>query len=410
MAEPDSLDFVGADGSDDPEQAMRDARQRFIAAFPKRADSIGLLLNMVLTLGPKGPVRPLREVVHRTAGLAGTLGFPHVSDFALELEELLDQADHQLLDAAAVNDAFDSLREAFTEDLAAAPTWAIGARKATGSRRIMLVEDDEDQREVVSIHLRSAGYTVVPVEQGGAVIEAAREHRPDLILLDANLPGLDGYAVCRLLKADPRLARTPVIFTTVRAKADDKAVGLLLGADEYLTKPLDLHELVLRISLLLERADTRVTRDMLPVAASGDSTDLDYESFVAVAREHISRSAAVVALIEAPEPWLAQTYAALRGDLRRRDLVTTYDASHLVLLMAGMPADRAGERIAEALASVGQGTPVAVAGLAFNAGPGAASYEMLLIQADEAVAAAKRQGHTVAFAHAPAQAPVRPRS
>ena len=64
---------------DDPEAAMRDARQRFIAAFPKRSDSIGLMLSVVATLGARGPIGPLRQIVHRTAGLAGTLGFPGVS-------------------------------------------------------------------------------------------------------------------------------------------------------------------------------------------------------------------------------------------------------------------------------------------------------------------------------------------
>jgi CheY-like chemotaxis protein len=395
MAEPESIDLSDADRSDDPEQAMRDARQRFIAAFPKRADSVGLLLNMVLTLGPKGPVRPLREIVHRTAGLAGTLGFPRVSEFALELEQMLDQADEHIVDSAAANGIFDALREAFAEDLAAPPTWALSGRKVASSRRIMIVEDDEDQREVVSIHLRAAGFTVLPIEQGNRVLAAAQELRPDLILLDANLPGIDGYAVCRLLKADSRLARTPVIFTTVRAKADDKAVGLLLGADEYLTKPLDLNELVMRISILLDRTQAQAAwnAEALP-SSSGDATDLDYESFVAVAREHLGRSAAVVALVEFPEASLAGGYSALRGDLRRRDLVACYDACHLVLLMAGMPLERASERIAEAVSSLG--LPDAHAGLAFSPGPGAVSYETLLRQADAAVAAAKAQGRAVA--------------
>ncbi len=390
MAESEIIDLSDSDRSDDPEQAMRDARQRFIAAFPKRADSLGLLLNMVLTLGPKGPVRPLREIVHRTAGLAGTLGFPRVSACAIELEALVAHADEHPPDGAAANGVFDALRDAFTEDLATPPVWALGGRTVPGNRRIMVVEDDEDQREVVSIQLRAAGFTVLPVEDGSRVIDAALALYPDLILLDANLPGLDGYAVCRMLKADPRLARTPVVFTTVRAKADDKAVGLLLGADEYLTKPLDLNELVLRITILLDRARAQAAWDAEVRPSSDDEPNLDYETFVAVAREHLTRSAAVIALVEVPEAHRAQAYSALRGDLRRRDLVACYDASHLVLLMAGMPLDRASGRIAEAVAPLASGQ--AHVGLAFNPGPGAASYETLLIQADDAAAAAKRQG------------------
>jgi CheY-like chemotaxis protein len=285
MSTNDSINLSDGDMVDDPESAMRDARQRFIAAFPKRADSVGLLLNMVATLGPKGPVRPLREIVHRTAGLAGTLGFPTVSVRARELEELLDHADQQVLDGSRVNQVFDALRDGFTEDLSTPPAWAVTVPVSSQPRRIMVVEDDEDQREVVTICLKAAGFVVLPIAEGDKVLQAARRLRPDLILLDANLPGQDGYSVCRELKMDPELSRTPVIFTTVRAKVDDKAVGLLLGADEYLTKPLDMSEVALRISILLDRKSQRELP--APQAWSGgiaDAADLDYESFVVVAR------------------------------------------------------------------------------------------------------------------------------
>ena len=80
---------------DDPDAAIRDARQRFLASFPKRSDSIGLLLNTVATLGARGPVAPLRHTVHRLTGLAGMLGFPTVSDRARDLEELLGGNRHR---------------------------------------------------------------------------------------------------------------------------------------------------------------------------------------------------------------------------------------------------------------------------------------------------------------------------
>jgi two-component system response regulator TctD len=84
-------------------------------------------------------------------------------------------------------------------------------------------------------------------------VETAPEKRPDLILLDANLPGMDGYSVCRLLKGDAGLASTPVLFITTRSSLDDRAVGLTLGADDYLVKPVDMSELMLRIQVLLAR-------------------------------------------------------------------------------------------------------------------------------------------------------------
>lgn len=389
---------AGTHAHDDPEAAMRDARQRFIAAFPKRADSIGFLLNLVLTVGPKGPVGPLVEIVHRTAGLAGTLGFPSVSVHARTLEELLDGADRQVIDAGQANAVFDALRDGFSEDLAAPPAWASTGPPAARPRRILVVEDDEDQREVVSIQLRASGYDVVPVAAGDVAVDAARESRPDLILLDANLPGLDGFSVCRLLKADPDLSATPVIFTTVRAKVDDKAVGLLLGADEYLTKPLDLSELVIRISVLLDRQAARAVA--APFVVKPDlPAELDYESFVVVAREQLAAAAGVLALVRVPEPMLMESFNALRGDLRRRDVVACFDPAHLVVLLENMPPAKAKERLTEIVTALGVGSPPRFRiGLAHNAGPGAKTFEGLLAEADQAVAAAFHRGVITAIA------------
>jgi two-component system response regulator TctD len=103
------------------------------------------------------------------------------------------------------------------------------------------------------INLASAGYDPVEVSQGDLALLTARAERPDLILLDANLPGMDGYTVCRLLKSDAALATTPVLFITTRSSLDDRAVGLTLGADDYLIKPVDMSELMLRIQVLLAR-------------------------------------------------------------------------------------------------------------------------------------------------------------
>jgi CheY-like chemotaxis protein len=238
---------------DDPEAAIRDARQRFLASFPKRSDSIGLLLATVATVGARGPVLPLRHAVHRMCGLAGMLGFPTVSARARDLEQLLDGLDSGTFDASRANLAFEDLEQAFTDDLARPPDWAGPSVLAPGSGRIMVVEDDEDQREVVCINLTAAGYEPVPVAAGDVAVEIARAERPDLILLDANLPGVDGYTICRLLKSDAVLASTPVLFITTRSSLDDRAVGLTLGADDYLVKPVDMSELMLRIQVLLAR-------------------------------------------------------------------------------------------------------------------------------------------------------------
>jgi CheY-like chemotaxis protein len=196
------------------------------------------------------------------AGLAGMLGFPTVTARARELELLLDGLDNGTFDVSRANLVFEALERGFTDDLGTVSGWVNPGDLQRGSGRILVVEDDEDQREVVCINLSAAGYQPVPVPSGDDAIEIARAERPDLILLDANLPGIDGYTVCRLLKADAALASTPVLFITTRSSLDDRAVGLTLGADDYLVKPVDMAELMLRIQVLLaRRAATKPRED-----------------------------------------------------------------------------------------------------------------------------------------------------
>jgi len=186
-------------------------------------------------------------------GLAGMLGFPTVSARARDLEALIDGVDTGTFDASRAGLLFEAMEQAFTDDLARPPEWVGPGALARGTGRIMVIEDDEDQREVVCINLEAAGYETRQVADGDSAIEAARAEKPDLILLDANLPGMDGYTICRLLKSDAALAPIPVLFITTRSSLDDRAVGLTLGADDYLVKPVDMSELMLRVQVLLGR-------------------------------------------------------------------------------------------------------------------------------------------------------------
>ena len=377
------------------EAAWNEARQRFIAGFPKRSDSIGYLLGMVATLGPRGPLVPLLQVVHRTAGLAGTVGFPTVSERARELEELLDKVAAEGLDVSRANRLFEGIEDAFTLDLSNPPAWAAVLPAGPKNRRIMVVEDDEDQREIVDIHLRAAGFQPIPVAAGNMVIEAARQHRPDLILLDANLPGLDGYSVCRLLKLDPDLSRTPVVFMPVRSAVDDKIIGLMLGADDYLTKPVDMPELVLRIRLLLEKHGKQA-EPAQSAAPTVDTHELDFESFTAMAHEQLASYASTLALVRTPEARLMETCSALRSESRRRDLVACYDPAHIVVLLVEMSATKAVERLTDIISRLSPGTPPRFQiGVASSPEPKAKTFETLLAEADEAVGAARRRGQLV---------------
>lgn len=117
--------------------------------------------------------------------------------------------------------------------------------------RILVVDDDPTVAEVVTGYLRRAGHTVESVADGPAALARAALIRPDLVVLDLMLPGLDGLEVCRRLRAT---GPVPVIMLTARGDEDDRIAGLERGADDYVTKPFSPRELVLRVASVLRRA------------------------------------------------------------------------------------------------------------------------------------------------------------
>ena len=120
------------------------------------------------------------------------------------------------------------------------------------SKRLLIVEDDESFARVLRDNLLYEGFVVECVSDGVQAIEKARAMRPDLVLLDIMIPGLDGFEVCRALGNGRD--RVPVIMVTARAQQQDKVRGLELGADDYVTKPFSLDELLARIHAVLRRS------------------------------------------------------------------------------------------------------------------------------------------------------------
>lgn len=118
---------------------------------------------------------------------------------------------------------------------------------------ILVIEDEADLQEVLGWNLRRAGHAVLEARAGGEGLRLARECRPDLVLLDLMLPDLPGVEVCRQLKAAPATRGLPVIILTARSQESDRVVGFELGADDYVTKPFSVRELVLRIGAVLRR-------------------------------------------------------------------------------------------------------------------------------------------------------------
>jgi DNA-binding response OmpR family regulator len=124
--------------------------------------------------------------------------------------------------------------------------------------KLLLADDDEMQRLVIGRVLENAGFEVVAVAEGRDVVRVARTERPDVLVLDIQMPDQDGFVTVRQVKADPTLGDTPIILLTGRADAEDVMTGLKLGVNDYLLKSTDASELVARIEKLLASRQGRV--------------------------------------------------------------------------------------------------------------------------------------------------------
>jgi DNA-binding response OmpR family regulator len=118
---------------------------------------------------------------------------------------------------------------------------------------ILVIDDDSIVAKSVELSLRHDGFQVSVAHSGVEGLKLARRESPDLILLDIIMPGMDGYEVCRELRADPLLGNVPVLFLTARGKDEDKIEGFRAGGDDYLTKPFNIDELILRAKAILRR-------------------------------------------------------------------------------------------------------------------------------------------------------------
>jgi two-component system phosphate regulon response regulator PhoB len=122
--------------------------------------------------------------------------------------------------------------------------------------RILVIEDEHDLQTVLEYNLRLAGYEVLQALRGEDGLQLARAHRPDLVCLDLMLPDLPGTDVCKALKHDPVTRDLPILMLTARGEEIDRVVGFELGADDYVTKPFSVRELLLRIQAILRRRST----------------------------------------------------------------------------------------------------------------------------------------------------------
>jgi len=128
---------------------------------------------------------------------------------------------------------------------------------------ILVIEDEIDIADLLALHLKQTGFVPILAHDGITGLALAKSGNPGLVLLDLNLPGMDGMRVFKELRRDPRTLHTPVIMLTARAQPEDCIAGLELGADDYVTKPFSIKELLLRIKAVLKRVAAQIPRTSL---------------------------------------------------------------------------------------------------------------------------------------------------
>ncbi|MBN1824032.1 MAG: response regulator transcription factor [Endomicrobiales bacterium] len=133
---------------------------------------------------------------------------------------------------------------------------------------IAILEDEKDILKLVELHLKKAGFKTKTFASASGFLRWSSKNRPDLIILDLMLPDADGLEICKELKKDPSLSRTPVIMLTARAEETDKIIGLELGADDYVTKPFSPKELVARVKVVLRRIEFKSDGKKIAIGGS----------------------------------------------------------------------------------------------------------------------------------------------
>ena len=140
---------------------------------------------------------------------------------------------------------------------------------------VLIVEDDRNIAELLQLYLEKEGYAVITAEDGGKGLEKFRTIKPDLVLLDVMMPVMDGWAVCKAIRAE---SQVPIIMLTAKGETDDKVSGLKSGADDYITKPFEMKEVLARIEAVLRRVNgTPVEKKSRRI--DFDKLSIDMDSF-----------------------------------------------------------------------------------------------------------------------------------
>lgn len=282
---------------------------------------------------------------------------------------------------------------------------------------ILVADDDEDIRVLLTLELRRAGYQVIAAENGEEALRLATEHDPDLLLLDVGMPSLGGHELCRaVVSGNP--SPPPVIFLSARAQPSDRVVGLEAGAVDYMTKPFDTQELRTRVAIALrtkrqmETLERDTAVDRLTGLLTRAQLDDRLEEAVARTKRHGGDVACVLLDLDgfeainddlgraAGDEILRAVSARLRESVRTEDSVFRYGGDELCILADGSDGHSA-MIVAETLLKVIAEKPIRARDITASAGVAAWTVRFdqpaeLLEAADAALREAKRSGRAQA--------------
>jgi DNA-binding response OmpR family regulator len=188
------------------------------------------------------------------------------------------------------------------------------------TEKILVVDDEVSLQETLAYNLKKEGYLVDVASDGPTALDLARQSKPDLIILDIMLPGLDGFEVCRILRKE---MSTPVLMLTARDDEIDRVVGLEVGADDYLAKPFSMRELIARVKALLRRV--RIIRQEVGTTTNADGSPLPkilaFDNLIIdMTRREVKKDARVVAL--KPKEYELLTFLAQHiGQMLTREFI-----------------------------------------------------------------------------------------
>ncbi len=215
-----------------------------------RKNELGTILDALA----HGDYHAIRTIGHNLKGAGGGFGMMAVSDMGKTLEAAAMERN-----AEVVRTVVDALRDYLgrVRLVQGAPTARVEPGAGGRPRKIVVVDDDRDIRELLNAVLTEAGYDVEVVPNGLKLVRALRVDRPDLIILDVMMSWINGFDLCRSIKQNHEYAGIPIVFISARTGASDIKRGLECGAAAYLTKPLDLDRL---LTCIRKTLDARATQ------------------------------------------------------------------------------------------------------------------------------------------------------